>query len=599
MKRSAPLIGAFVATIALAVFAAPAAPAAGLDPAPAEKAQLIYTNGGRLVQIDADGSDRKVLTYDGYMIPGGYGGGLGDHRAEVSPDGSKLLFTRYLDDSGDRPEPFFMVSGRDGSDPRRILRNRDDVTYRNPAWMPDGSIVATRQVTGKRRVERSVVLADGTGANVKTLLNLKPHLTGSRKRDRSADIRPVGLSPSPDGGRIMISMFEGDRKNRRWLEMADLASGRRWTVSRQGHSGDWSPDGSKIVVSAGRPSDLYVADATGEDPVRITHLPGSEESPAWSPDGSRIAFSSNRNVPGLAAAAEIYSARPDGRCLTWLTNGSPASVEPSWDVTRGDTDPGGCGPTPRGALAEVEPLPRTWLPMKPRLWAGSNSGGRLLTGDFEFLGIEFFEYEDCAFYSGADCAPPAAIFSLSSCLAAGSIASTFGDLRGTEVRVRRGALTLMEGPRSPMMLVFAGGAISYAMAGSGKKGPEAIRRARRETLRLFSRLRPVGSEKLPRHLPAFRVPTRDLRRMKMVSSSFRRTGSLLKTAKRLDLRRSVVRDNLFMAKTLGGKVRVKQVRCPNLTKLLGFSGENSTEPPAEISEKADELGIRIPRWSPR
>jgi len=610
MKRLAALISAFGALVATIAFAIFAVPAAGLEPAPPAKAQLIYTNGGRLVQIAADGSGRTVLTYKNYLMPGGYGDSMGDHRVQVSPDGSRLLFTRYLDDSGNMPEPFFMISNRDGTEPRRILGNRENVKYGNPAWMPDGSIVATREVTKKRKVERSVVGASANGGDVRTVLNLKPHLLGNMKRDLSTDFEPIGLSASPDGSRLLISMRDGNKDDHRWLELADLATGQRRNIAPGGSSADFSPDGSKIVFASNhgekrkycgggvciRPTDLFVADGEGGRPVRLTRTRGFEDSPAWSPDGSRIAFSSTRIFPRLAAAAEIYSIAPDGSCMTWLTNGSPASIEPTWDGVAGDTGAGGCGATPRRPLAETKPLPSTSIPKRPRLWAGSNSGGRLFSGNFEFLGIELLEYLDCSSYDAADCAPPAAIFSLSTCMAAGSMASTIGEMRGIKPRTRRGVLTMIDrSGKWPVLLAFSGGAVNYVMATSGKKGPGAARAASRSALGFFSNLRPIGSETLAKRLPAFRVPVRDLREMKKVRSAYRRTGSVLKTAKRLRIRRSQVRDNLFMAKTLGRYGRIKAVKCPDINKILGFSRDDAGDPPVEIQNKADELGIRIPR----
>ena len=53
----------------------------------------------------------------------------------------------------------------------------------------------------------------------------------------------------------------------------------------------WSPDGRRIAyVSAGvaGANDVYVVDADGRNPGRITWTPADETSPSWAPDGKRL-----------------------------------------------------------------------------------------------------------------------------------------------------------------------------------------------------------------------------------------------------------------------------------------------------------------------
>ncbi len=52
----------------------------------------------------------------------------------------------------------------------------------------------------------------------------------------------------------------------------------------------FSPDGSQIVFSmaAGGNTDIYVVNANGGTPRRLTATPGADTSPSFSPDGNRI-----------------------------------------------------------------------------------------------------------------------------------------------------------------------------------------------------------------------------------------------------------------------------------------------------------------------
>jgi TolB protein len=73
----------------------------------------------------------------------------------------------------------------------------------------------------------------------------------------------------------------------------------------------FSPDGKRIVFharpdGAGAP-DLYVMDADGSNPRRLTTHPDSDTTPTWSPSGTQIAFTSDRT-----GKPQIYIMNADG-----------------------------------------------------------------------------------------------------------------------------------------------------------------------------------------------------------------------------------------------------------------------------------------------
>jgi len=71
--------------------------------------------------------------------------------------------------------------------------------------------------------------------------------------------------------------------------------------------------------------EIYVMDADGANPTRITFHPACDVGPAWSPDGARLAFTSRRD-----GNFEIYSMNADGTNVRRLTDSDEHSGFPNW-----------------------------------------------------------------------------------------------------------------------------------------------------------------------------------------------------------------------------------------------------------------------------
>lgn len=106
----------------------------------------------------------------------------------------------------------------------------------------------------------------------------------------------------------------------------------------------WSPDGQNIAFVSDRAGtyDIYVMDAEGNDPVRLTPIRGLPHGrrdrwqnlgrdlhPSWYPDGRKIVFTSNRD-----GNYEIYIMDADGGNPTNLTQNGAKDEMPAWSPGR-------------------------------------------------------------------------------------------------------------------------------------------------------------------------------------------------------------------------------------------------------------------------
>jgi Tol biopolymer transport system component/uncharacterized protein YjdB len=113
----------------------------------------------------------------------------------------------------------------------------------------------------------------------------------------------------------------------------------------------YSPDRTRIAFSSDKFGsgnyDIYVADADGRNPVRLTTDPGLDVQPVWTPDGQSIVFSSSRTgikqlmvmkadgtdareIARLPGGAEDPAISPDGKMIAFT--GYPGPRDGQTDI---------------------------------------------------------------------------------------------------------------------------------------------------------------------------------------------------------------------------------------------------------------------------
>jgi len=210
-----------------------------------------------------------------------------------------------------------VVVHADGSHRHTVFRGRSRLA--SPSWSPDGTklVFARPARPGARSNEGAIYLisADGTDA-----------------RRIAAGAEPAW---SPGGRRIAfarrIVVPPGVRRYDSVWVMNDDGSGAHELPLNYGgeglraHQPAWSPDGSRLAVTA--PFGVAIVKADGSvSAQRLCSVGGGgDKDPAWSPDSTRIVAS------GIGT---LVLGRPgDGSCTTFLNGSGDSDPTPSPDGT--------------------------------------------------------------------------------------------------------------------------------------------------------------------------------------------------------------------------------------------------------------------------
>ena len=563
-----------------------AAEAKGGDPAEVSSAlaTVVFSNGGRILKMNADGSDRKVL-FGKHRRP--ENDGLGAIEPSVSPDGEKITFGFRREARYEKLIDIWVMDS-DGSHARKLFRSSLDRRFGDPDFGPDGKIVAASFRKNSRLGVARIfsVKTDGKGFRTIYRLRQKARPWVSWKSLAEPAVSPDGkrllylLDPGYDG-----TYFENGYKSA--LRVMNLESGASRELSEYSLGGAWSPDGRRIALSevdsSGDEDFCWNADYTCLDysRIRIINADGTgardltrgvadERRPDWSGDG-RIVFQATRGkFRDIGETTEIWSVRPTGRCLTRLTNGSPASLDPVWSDPEGAaTAPVGCGAKPPGPYRELQPLPAT-ISNVGDLWLGANFRNLMLSYTESEPQNSSLIYGDCGAIPETKCGRMLIIYNTDVCQSRGYAAAFFGS---GAVRRQRGIplfLSLKPGRETPPFTVGLSGRNLFFMIGGSGVGDHS-----RQNRKEVDALRPVGASFTGLDLPAPRIPTGDIRAMKKVKRVYDRTGSVARTAEIVGRGEYFVRSNIRFARSFKAG-DYGRVNCPRSGGTRTDAGNDSS-----------------------
>lgn len=248
-----------------------------------------------------------------------------------SPDGSLLAFTGSFGEYG----PVVYVVGADGGRPRLVSKAG---VGSNPIFSPDGrSLVYAAMRVVKGEFRRAARRDDEYGVVVDWAIKAVD-VDGGRARLLTPWRRNQRLTPtsfSPDGSKLAAERITVNGEEA--AVAIELGSGATTVLAHNVEEPVYSPDGSRVALvrtrrrypsepGGNRPpghSKLFVMPAEGGRPVKLAGIRGGLSWPSWDPSGSRISFT---RMSGGAFGDLLYPSggdtvmeiNADGTCLKSL-----------------------------------------------------------------------------------------------------------------------------------------------------------------------------------------------------------------------------------------------------------------------------------------
>ena len=248
-----------------------------------------------------------------------------------SPDGREILFIMVTGPLED-PRTDLCVMDIKQRHIRHILQPDPRMWIVHPNWSPDSEHIIY-YYQGNREAGIAIISNDGSN-----IVNITSHPfepadlpTWSPKRSQIGYITNIVITQPPPPNPLQIYMMNLAKES-----VTALTSG----GAEERIPLAWHPDGHKILFvmqnPVGRPgpnwSDIFVMDNNGENIINLTQTPEEEAHASWSPDGEKIVF--DRLVKKGEAIGDFESAifvmEADGQNPQRLTFEPGLNLAPSW-----------------------------------------------------------------------------------------------------------------------------------------------------------------------------------------------------------------------------------------------------------------------------
>jgi Tol biopolymer transport system component len=253
--------------------------------------------------------------------------GIEDCCPSLSPDGRTLAFSRLVDVRAD----LYLLTVSDGlkavGEPKRIELGK--LNGYAPVWTEDGREIVfwngglsraelwRIDVSGPegRSPEPQRLVALGENA-IDAAISRRGHRLAYNSFSTHSSIRHIA---APGGSKARNEKSAGPVNG----DTPFIYS------TRDDTSPEFSPDGKKIAFVSNRSGDLeiWVCDSDGSNPVQLTSFRGPNVStPRWSPDGGRIAFDSDAEGKQF----DIWVINASGGKPKRMTTDPANDGNPSW-----------------------------------------------------------------------------------------------------------------------------------------------------------------------------------------------------------------------------------------------------------------------------